>query len=178
MAKPIPRTWSDLDFSKPDDDEFSGTHLSLPGGRVLIRSYDTTKASFSAITGDPDGWYEFDTSPIPVLDPNMTPLVGDTIFYLGEVRGEDRVNLWAPMRVVWVGDVLNRFVPVKTLVDTSLEGVISGEACVPLDMLAAEEQNTVKELAESLEPADEAQSRVLLQVFDCDWVLDRPQPHS
>jgi hypothetical protein len=29
---------------------------------------------------------------------------------------------------------------------------------------------------ESLDPADEAQARTLLKLFECDRVLDRPQP--
>lgn len=170
-------TWQDMRLTRPADDAFPGTILNLPGGRVLVRSYDTTNAADSIVTGD-NGDYLFDDSSIPALARNSAPKLGDTVFYVGEVRGDDSINLWCPMRVVWVGAQMDRLIRVRTLCDTGLADIYIGEQSVPLHMLTEEQRAVVKELATSLEPARPYQARVLLEVFNCDWVLDRSKAHK
>ena len=150
-AKQPPMTWSDMGLRRPAPDAEVGTTLNLPGGRVLVRSYDTTNSAASLVTGDPDGDHQFDDTSIPLLEPESAPLIGDTVLYLGEVRGDSAVNVWCPMRVVWVGPEHDGY------------------------LLTEPQQDAVKDLATSLKPANATQAAALLSIFTCDWVLDRKE---
>jgi hypothetical protein len=172
-SKQPPMTWNEMDVRRPAPDAAPGTILNLPRGRVLVRSYDTTNSTSSLVTGDPDGDYQFDDTSIPVLETESTPRVGDTVFYVGEVSGDDAVNVWCPMRVVWVGPEHNGYVRVRSLCDKELSDAYIGEQAVPLHLLTKLQRDAVKDLAMSLKPANAAQAATLLAIFTCDWMLDR-----
>ena len=174
-AKQPPMTWSDMGLRRPAPDAEVGTTLNLPGGRVLVRSYDTTNSAASLVTGDPEGDYEFDDTSIPLLETESVPRIGDTVLYLGEVRGDSAVNVWCPMRVVWVGPEDNGYVRVRSLCDARLSDCYIGEQSVPLHLLTEPQQDAVKDLATSLKPANATQAAALLSIFTCDWVLDRKE---
>ena len=174
-AKHPPMTWSDMGMRRPAPDAEVGTILNLPGGRVLVRSYDTTNSASSLVTGDPEGDYEFDDTSIPLLEPESALRIGDTVFYIGEVSFDDEVNVWCPMRVVWVGPEDNGYVRVRSLCDGRLSDSYIGEQAVPLRLLTEPEQDAVKDLAMSLKPASTTQAAALLAIFSCDWVLDRKE---
>ena len=55
MTNEIPRSWRELEISKPSEDDHAGALLNLPGGRVIVRSYDTTEAVFARLAVDPAG---------------------------------------------------------------------------------------------------------------------------
>ncbi len=164
-----------MGLRRPAPDDEVGTVLNLPGGRVLVRSYDTTSSAASLVTGDPEGDYEFDDTSIPLLETESAPRIGDTVFYVGEVSFDNEVNVWCPMRVVWVGPEDNGHVRVRSLCDARLSDCYIGEQAVPLRLLTERQQDAVKDLAMSLKPANATRAAALLAIFTCDWVLDRKE---
>ena len=55
MTNEIPRSRGELEISKPSEDDYAGALLILPGGRVIVRSYDTTEEVFARLAVDPAG---------------------------------------------------------------------------------------------------------------------------
>ena len=172
-TKNAPIGWADMGFPKPDENDYPGAFLNLPGGRVLVRSYSDRNYGTTRLIDDADGWYLFDSTLIPVLETKSIPVIGDTIFYLGEVRGDDAINLWCPMRVVWVDSQRDGFVSVKTIRDTSVTDNLIEEECLPLHLLTDKQRDVIAELAMSLNQATDSQTRILMEIFNCEWVLER-----
>lgn len=175
MSNNSPMTWEQMGIAKPDENSPPASVLNPIGGRVFVRSYDTSRAHYVKVLGDSDERYVIDTAFVPVLDVLSEPLVGDTIFYLGEVREDDEINLWMPMRVIWVGDARDGKVPVRTISDNWVVDRYISEHCVPLHLLSESEHGTVKDLAMSLESASLDESRVLLEIFGCEWLISGNQ---
>jgi hypothetical protein len=171
MKNNPPPTWDELRISRPLDDSPPGSVLSVHSGRVIVRSYDTQRSKTVELSDDSSGRHYLDVSYIKVLESRSTPLVDDTIFYVGEIHGDDAVNLWRPTRVVWVGQETDGYVHVYSLTDSHLFDRHISEPCVPLHLLSESERNLVRDLAMSLEPATKEQSRQLCNVFDCDWLV-------
>lgn len=171
MKSNSPPSWDELRLSRPADDSPPGSVLSIHSGRVIVRSYDTGRAKTVELSDDSSGRHYLDAAYIKVLESMSTPLVDDTIFYVGEIQGDDAVNLWRPTRVVWVGEETDGYVDVYSLTDSHLLDRYIGEPCVPLHLLSEFERNLVTDLAMSLEPATKEQSRKLCNVFDCDWLV-------
>lgn len=174
MKSNPPPTWDELRLSRPSDDSPPGSVLSILSGRVIVRSYDTGRTRTVELSDDFSGRHYLDVAYIKVLDSMSTPLVDDTIFYVGEIQGDDAVNLWRPTRVLWVDEEVDGYVNVYSLTDSHVLDRYISEPCVPLHLLSESEKNLVTELAMSLEPATKEQSRQLCNVFDCDWLV----PHT
>lgn len=171
MKSNSPPTWDELRLSRPSEDSPPGSILSIHSGRVIVRSYDTARTKTVELLDDSSGRHYLDVAYIKVLDSMSAPLVDDTIFYVGEIQGDDAVNLWRPTRVVWVGEEADGYVNVNSLTDSHVLDRYIGEPCVPLHLLSESERKLVTDLAMSLEPAKGEQSRQLCNVFDCDWLV-------
>ena len=117
MKSDPPNSWSEMGIKEPGARARPGAVLGAPVTQMLVRSYDTTRAFAVSVHDGTSDRYLLDTSLVPVLEPISTPKVNDTIFYLGEVIVDDDINLWSPMRVVWVGAESDGFVPVRTVRD-------------------------------------------------------------
>ncbi len=172
-AKHPPMSWHDMGLLRPAPDAAIGAILNLPGGRLLVRSYDTMKSTSSSVTGNPEGEYQFVDTSIPLLETESAPRVGDSVCYVGEVSFDNEVDVRCPMRVVWVGPEHNGYVHVRSLCDVRLSDSYIGEQAVPLRLLAEPQRDAVKERAMSLKQANAAQAAALLVISTCDWVLGR-----
>lgn len=171
MQNDPPTTWDKLGLARPTDDAPPGSILSPQSGRFLVRSYDGERSNEIGISGDKSGRHYLDATYVPTLETTSVPLVGDTIFYLGEIRGDDAINLWRPTRVVWVGAAVDDYVPVYSITDSHIADRYINEECAPLHLLTEEEREVVNDLGFSLRPASMDQARVLLQIFNCDWLI-------
>jgi hypothetical protein len=171
MPDDPPVSWSEMLITRPDDEAPPGSVLDVQSGRVVVRPYNTFRAYSINVLGDLDDRYVIDTAFVPMLEERSNPVVGDTLFYLGEVEGDDAINLWMPMRVIWVGGEYEGQVSVRTISDSWVGDKYINEACVPLHLLSGSERNTVTELAMSLQPATVQQARELMAIFDCEWLV-------
>lgn len=170
MTNP-PGSWADFGFARPPEDAPPGMILAPQMGRVLVRSYDTYRSSQLTMRDEPTDRYVLHATHVPVLAIDSAPSVGDTLFYVGEVRDDDSSNLWSPARVVWVSEEVDSQVTVHSVSDADAIDVYIQEECVPLRMLSVAEKDVVTDLAMSLATATDEQARVLLGVFDCEWLL-------
>jgi hypothetical protein len=171
MTDDPPVSWSEMLLTRPADEAPAGSVLNVQSGRVVVRSYDTFRAHSINVLGDPDNRYAIDTAYVPMLEGHSNPVVGDILFYLGEVDGDDAINLWMPTRVIWVGGEHDSQVSVRTISDSWVGDKYINEACVPLHLLSDSERNTVTELAMSLQPATVQQARELMAIFGCEWLV-------
>lgn len=171
MVTNPPGSWADFGFARPPDDAPPGMILAPNTGHVLVRPYDTYRAGELLIRDEPTDRYILDAAHVPVLEAGSAPSVGDTLFYVGEVRDDDSSNLWSPTRVVWVSEEIDGQVTVHTLSDSDAVDIYIQEGYVPLRMLSDDERGVVTDLALSLASATVEQSRVLLGVFGCEWLI-------
>lgn len=170
MTNP-PGSWADFGFTRPLEDAPPGAILAPHAGRVLVRPYDTYRAGELLIRDERTDRYILDAAHVPFLEVGSAPTVGDTLFYLGEVRDDDSSNLWSPARVVWVSEEVDRQVTVHSVSDADALDIYIQEECVPIRMLSSAEKDVVTDLAMSLAAASDEQSRILLGIFGCEWLL-------
>lgn len=159
----------------------------LPKGRLLVRSYDTYNSFPGLVAVDPEERYSLDVSDLAwhLDDEAGAPQVGDTVIYVGEVRGDDAPNVWHPMRVVHIDtsvserghaahDPHRSYVRTWAVSDAEIDPVaLCGESCLPRHLLTSVQWEAVSDLALSGARATAEQARVVLGIFDCAWVLDR-----
>lgn len=171
MRDDPPTTWEELGLAQPGEDAPPGSIISVQSGRMLVRSYDGERSNTIEIPDDFSGRHHFDATYIPILESKSAPVVGDTIFYLGEILNDDSINLWQPTRVVWVGREIDEHVPVYSITDSFVTDRYIGEPCVPLHLLTDMERDVARDLAFTLDPASWDHSRVLLGIFECEWLI-------
>ena len=73
--------------------------------------------------------------------------------------------------MVWVSEEVDGQVTVHSLSDADAVDIYIQEECVPLRMLSSAEKDVVTDLAMSLAAASDEQSRILLGIFGCQWLL-------
>jgi len=162
----MPKSWAELSINEPKAAASAGATLKS-NARVFVRSYDKSASHRIPLASADEDRYFLDTDRMRQDSDDLEVKVGDTVLFIGEVREDESINLWAPTRVVWVGSTEDDYTVIRCLRDGDLIHPGTGDACVPRHMLDAETLALIDELASPGQVATVTQALKLFALFGC-----------